>query len=141
MSRSCGTFRHLRFTSFRTQSCLDCSQQRLLAKGLEQVIDRAAAHGSRPQFLISMCGDEDDRHLRMAGHQTALQLEPAHSGHAHVEDQAVRLAHAIRPQELLGRSKYVHYESDGPEQPPNALTHGATVAHALHFTSLPHPPS
>src|SRR5882724_1265297 len=113
--------------SFRTQSCLDRSQQRFLAEGFEQVIHRAAPQGSQPQFLISMCGDEDDPHLGMAGNEMALQFEPAHSRHAHIEDQAVRLARTIGAQELLGRSKYFHHELDGPEQGPKGLADGVVV--------------
>src|SRR5438128_866825 len=106
---------------------MDRIQQRLLAEWFEQEIHRATPQGSRAQLLVSVRGDENDRYDPMARHQAALQLEPAHSRHAHVEDQAVRLMRAIRAQELLGRSKRLHSKPDGPEQPPHRLTYGFVV--------------
>jgi hypothetical protein len=63
----------------------------------------------------------------MGGHEVPLQLEPGHPRHAHIEDQTVRLSRAIRAQEFLGRSKYLHYELDGPEQGPKGLADGVIV--------------
>jgi len=84
------------------QSRLDRIQQSIVAEGLEQVIHGPAPQNPRPQLLVSMSSDEDDRHARVAADQTSVQLEPAHPRHAHIEDQAVRLAQTIRAQELLG---------------------------------------
>src|SRR6266436_3342149 len=89
-------------TSFHPQSRLDRIQQSIVAEGLEQVIHCPAPQSARPQLLVSMSSDEDDRQVRMAAHQKSVQLEPAHPRHAHIEDQAVRLAHTIRAQEFLG---------------------------------------
>jgi len=59
-----------------------------------------------------------NRHLGMGGHEGRCSSNPVIPGMRTIEDQTVRLSRPIRAQEFLGRSKYVHYEIDGPEQRP-----------------------
>src|SRR5882757_5273978 len=68
------------------------------------------AYGPRFQRLdarpiIGKSRDEDDRDRMVGRDQMLLQLEPVHTRHMHVQDQAGRLLQPLGAEKLLGRCK------------------------------------
>jgi len=100
--------------SFRTQSCLDASQQRFLVK-VEQVIHRAALQArnrssSSPCAVMKMIRTSAWLATRWRCNSSRPFPACAHRGSGSPSRAT------IGAQELLGRSKYFHHELDGPEQ-------------------------
>jgi hypothetical protein len=60
--------------------------------------------------------DENDRDLRVGGSQLALKIQSAHTWHAHIKNQAIRIVPFIRVQELASRRETVRAHSNGAQQ-------------------------
>src|SRR5438132_273530 len=105
----------------------DGVQERVLAEGFDEVCCRSAAQGLRARPGVVMRRHEDDRHVRMAGDQAALQLEAAHPGHAHIENRAVGPGEIIGLQEGGARRESPRGESDRPEEAAQGLADGIIV--------------
>ena len=92
------SFRAMRGTTIpgsRSQRRADASgdrvEQLVLPERLVQVIQGARLEGPRAQLLVSICGNQDDWHVVIAGEDAAVQLEPAHARHPDIEDQTGRV--------------------------------------------------
>src|SRR5258708_5637404 len=79
--------------------------QSLLVERLAQKADRPGLQHSRTRSLVRKGRHEDYRGAIALSDQTALQLDPAQSGHLHVGDHASRVIDPSRLQKLLSRRK------------------------------------
>jgi hypothetical protein len=62
-----------------------------------------------------MCRNENAWDLLVTGRQLTLKLGAVHPGHAHVQDQTVRLKRVFRFFKFLGRSENLRGELDGSD--------------------------
>ena len=92
--------------SSRARVALHGAAQALARHGLQQIVDRAFIEGAQRVFLV--CRDED--HLAMRAGR-ARHFEPAHAGHADVEERDIGLvllerlrARPVRPRTRPRRS-------------------------------------
>ena len=72
----------------------------LVAKGFLQKIESAVLHGLDRHGDITVSGDEDHGNRVATQIQLFLELQAAHSRHAHVQDQATRLIGIVAGQKL-----------------------------------------
>src|SRR5262245_58963615 len=61
---------------------------------------------------LRMSGNQDNRYPVIAHQQGVLQLEPTHTGHVHVGDQALDLSQTRRMKEIFRRSKGMTNKSE-----------------------------
>src|SRR5271170_2905067 len=78
-------------------------EQSCIAEWLVQALHRALFKHSRTEVLVSMSGNEHDRNLFPAKLQFLLEVDPRHSWHGDVENQASGLADKIGREELFRR--------------------------------------
>src|SRR5262249_41242371 len=104
-------------------------KQDLIVKRLIQKLSRAEPAGLISKPRIAIRGDEDDRHRRLLGYQSRLELDAGHSGHVEVSDQARSLTLLTRAQEFLSRSKGARLQARGPQQPNHRVAHRLVVVH------------
>jgi len=74
---------------------LDIVEQELIAKGLLDEIEGAGLHGLDRHGNIRVPGNDDDGNLKTQLLEPRLQLQSAHAGHAHVENEASRLLRIV----------------------------------------------
>src|SRR4029453_18037422 len=109
------------------QDVVEGLAQARLADGLAQ--ERSGAGGA-PPLLLLLAGparDEEDRNTRAALGQEALDLEPVHVRHAHVEQQAVGLRRQLGAQELRTGSEALCAVAEGADEPAGRLPHRRVV--------------
>ena len=84
---------------------LDAVEQVLLAEWFLQEIEGAMLHGFDGHGDVAVPGHEDDRDDGATQIQLLLKLEPAHAGHADVENQAALLRGLIGRREIPARKQ------------------------------------
>jgi hypothetical protein len=57
----------------------------------------AARKGARARVVIGVRRDEDDRDVPVGHNQLTLEREAVHARQSHIENQARRLVHLLRP--------------------------------------------
>ncbi len=102
-------------------------EQQLIAERLLDEVDRARLHGANRHRHLGVTRDHDGGQLGAALDQLGLEIESAHSGHAHVEYQTAGLRGLVLAQELRRRRVGSHGEADGFEQPSQRVAHRAVV--------------
>jgi hypothetical protein len=78
-------------------------EQSRVAEWLEQAFARTLFDQPLANQNICISRNEDDRNRLSPSYQLPLKIRSGHSRHGHVEEQASRLANAIRREEFLSR--------------------------------------
>src|SRR5438874_8214259 len=65
----------------------------------------------------------------MSGLELLLQLEAAHSRHAHVECQTTRLLRVIASQELLSGGEHSRSQANRFDEQPQRVSHCGVIIH------------
>jgi hypothetical protein len=86
-----GTTRH----SAHTERDIDGLAQRGVGERLEQTFRGAFRQRARPDRLIAVTGNKDDRNVLPAQPELLLEIRPGHSRHSHIENQATGLANMV----------------------------------------------
>src|SRR6267143_3695756 len=103
--------------SLRLQRCIHRVQQCVLTERLDQVRDRAVSQCARARSLVgSMCRDENDRNVTLAGRQVTLQVEATHPRHSDIEYEAVGVLQLLRTREVFGGRECLHAQPDRADQ-------------------------
>jgi len=69
--------------------------QAIIAEGFAQESNCSGRQRSRPDSFLREGSDEDDRCAVALRDQTALQLDPAQTGHLHIRDQTRRVIRLV----------------------------------------------
>src|SRR5262245_35092261 len=104
-------------------------QQGVSIHGLAQERDRTRLQRTALLRLARAAGQEDDRDVRAALSQAALQLETVDPRHPHVEDETPGDRRTSRSEKGLGRVERLGLEAEGMDQPACRLTHRDVVVH------------
>src|SRR5579862_1222580 len=99
----------------------------LIAERLLQEVERTLLHGLHGHRDVAVPGDEDHRNDRAAQIQLLLQLETAHTGHAHVEYQAARPPWIIARKKLMRGAHTGAGEANRLHQQLQRVAHGLIV--------------
>src|SRR4051812_33548017 len=91
---------------------MECFQQFCLTERLEQTVGGTSLDELRPDSIVAMGGDEDDRDLRLPLGELPLKFRPRHPRHGDIEDQTVRSVDAIRRQEIFSRREGADREAE-----------------------------
>ena len=67
----------------------------------------------------------------MTGAEALVEFQPAHAGHAHVEQQAAVELGAPGTQKIIGRGKRGSLEALGFKQPDEGVAQGFVVIHEV----------
>src|SRR5215470_5255592 len=105
-----------------------CDELRALY-GLGQKAHRAGLHRPHRRRDVALSGDEDDRPIAATLEQRALQLEPAHSRHAHVGDEAAWLVRIVRLQEFERRGPAAHGKATRLQHTRECGDHALLIVH------------
>ena len=82
------------------------------AEGLRQALYSSLVEQARPDRLISLRGDEDDRDLSLAYRQFMLELWSGHTWHRNIKDQATGAVDITGRKELFRRCEGMSLESE-----------------------------
>jgi len=87
-----------------------------------------------------MSSDEDSRQRRVDPRQQTVQRHPAHAGHLHIQNQAVRFRKPSREQERFRRIKSFRAAANAPHEGFHCLTNRLVVVNHGHerFAQLGH---
>jgi hypothetical protein len=94
---------------------------------LQEALDRTALAQAGPQVLVAMGGDEDDRDPMIATIQLALEIEPGHSRHRYIDNQATRQPKMVRGEKLLCRRKGRGIVSELSDEVRQRFPHGLII--------------
>ena len=111
------------------QRPLNAVDQILVPEGLLQEIKGSVLHGFDRHGDIAVSGDEDHGNHGAAQVELLLQLEAAHSRHAHVECQTTRLLRVIASQELLRGGEHSRSQANRFDEQPQRVSHCGVVIH------------
>src|SRR6476469_1275171 len=99
---------------------MDAALETLVIYGLVEIADDPIAQGTVPDSLICVRGDEDRWDTMSGINQMSVELDPCHSGHLNVCDQASGLRQKRRCEETRRRRKCF----DRVPQQTHELLHG-----------------
>ena len=99
------------------QSPINTFDQSSSIEGLAEEANGSGVHRSLPDAVFREGGNEDNRRAVTLRNQIILQLDPAHAGHLHVDNEARGVAHPGRLQELVGRRERVGGKPERSQQP------------------------
>jgi hypothetical protein len=91
------------WNSAHTERDIEGIAQRGVAKRLEQTFCGAFRQRARPNHLIGVTSNKNDRNLLPAQPELSLEALSGHSRHSHVENQATGSANMVGSKELLCR--------------------------------------
>ena len=93
------------------------------AERLSQKSHGASSHRDLLLVLVAMRCNENDGKPTAPGLQLTLELQPAHSTHPNIEDQAIRPVEVDGTQEFFCREEVLHVQPIRHEETFNGLAH------------------
>src|SRR5690606_12027171 len=114
------------------QGPLHAVQQQLLVVGLFDEVHRPGAEGAYHYGYIGMGADEDHRQLTAALAQGVLHRQPAHAGHADIQQYAGRYVFAAAVEKGLAGGEGHRLQTYRFQQPDGGLQHALIVVHHIH---------
>jgi len=110
---------------------LERVQEIVFVEWFTQKGDRTRLQGLRLQtpVCVVLPGDEHDGNARALRNHKLLQVQPAHPGKVHIQDQARGSLYAIGPQELGGGRETFGSESGRSEQASDGLAQRRFIIH------------
>src|SRR5690554_1421373 len=114
------------------QGPLHAVQQQLLVVGLLDEVHRPGAEGAYHYGHIGMGADEDHRQLTAALAQGVLHRQPAHAGHADIQQYAGRYVFAAAVEKNLAGGEGHRLQTYRLQQPDGGLQHALIVVHHIH---------
>lgn len=92
----------------------------LVINGLGEIADHPILQGAVAESVVRVCGDENRRDPMPRINQVSVELDPGHSRHVNVRDQAGGLSQQRRDQEARRRRK----RFDRVAQQTHEFSHG-----------------
>ena len=121
----------------------DAFEQELIGDRFLQEVHGAIPDGADRHRDVPVAGNDDHGQRKAVGREPALQLDPAHPAHAHVEHQAPRPRGATGGQEGLRRVVGLHRETLSLEKLPERIAQSVVVIDhedfGLSVRHRPHP--
>src|SRR6266702_1541565 len=82
---------------------IEAFEQAFFAERLSKIANGAGRHRTVSRSFFRKRCDKNRRHSDAMSDQLALKVDPTQARHSHVSNQASRVLHAFRLQELFGR--------------------------------------
>jgi hypothetical protein len=109
------------------EGLIEAGDQAFLLQGFGQVTKGATPQHACANRIFGKSRDEDDGHAVTLQNQTTLELDTTHPGQVHVDNQAARIAHATRLQEVLGGFERSRGVAEQPQQMSSRFAHRLIV--------------
>src|SRR5262249_11814048 len=97
--------------SARSKGGLDCGKQICIVEWLEQDSHSSLFGRPRPDSLIRLSSDENNRNLVASKLQFSLEIQSGHTGHRDVQNETSGPIHATGREKFLRRRKGAGFET------------------------------
>src|SRR5260370_1340841 len=108
---------------------IECLAQSCIAKRLEEALHSARAEQAWANGLVTMRRDEDYWNGLPAQLEFLLQIDPGHTRHGDIENQALGLPDGIGREEVFRRRECLDREAKLPQEVRERLAHGLVVVY------------